>query len=153
VLTGSSRREPIPADRQFTENNWYGALYYAIQPFRNGRTTDYILLGIDYSNLRMTRKLIEVLNFAPDGSLIFGKKCFLDGSVSRYREVFEYSSENVMTLRIHSPKFIAFDHLVSVSGNRNDNPENLGAEYTFDAYILKNGIWTFTRNVNMKNKK
>lgn len=152
-LSGSNRREPVRADITYNEKNWYGALYYAIQPFKKDKAKYYVLLGLDYGNLLVSRKIIEILSFTPEGEIVFGSKCLARGNEIKYREVFEYSSESVMTLRIHSPKIIVFDHLVSFSGNQNDNPEYYGAEYTYDAYILKKGIWTFTAKVDVKNKK
>ncbi len=152
-LSGMSKREPVRSDKIYTADNWYGALYYAVQPFRKGKSTYYILLGIDYSNLRLTRKIIDILSFASDGKLVFGDNCLVNGKVTKYREVFEYTSESVMTLRILSPKLIVFDHLVSFSDTKSDNRENYGAEYTFDAYKYKKGMWTFARNIDVKNKK
>ncbi len=152
-LQGSNRREPVRTDITYNEKDWYGALYYAIQPFKKDKLKYYVLLGLDYGNLLLSRKIIEILSFTPEGEIVFGNKCLFRDKVTKYREVFEYSSESVMTLRIHSPKFIVFDHLVSFSVNQNDNPEYYGAEYTYDAYIYRKGIWTFTPRVDVKNRK
>lgn len=153
TLSGSNRKEAIKTDMTYNEKDWYGALYYAIQPFKKGRTTNYILLGIDYGSLRLSRKIVEILSFAPDGAIVFGDKCLVREKETKFREVFEYSSESVMTLRVYSPKLIVFDHLVSVVGNVNDNPEYYGAEYKFDAYSFKKGFWDFIQDVDVKNKK
>jgi hypothetical protein len=153
VLRGSYRNEPARTDIVYNEKNWYGALYYAIQPFKKDKVTNYVILGIDYGNLLVSRKIIEILSFTPEGEIVFGKNCIVKGNEKKFREVFEYSSESVMTLRIHSRKLIVFDHLVSFSGSQKENPEYYGAEYTYDAYALRKGNWIFTTNVDMKNKK
>lgn len=153
TLTGSNKKESAKTDITYNEKDWYGALYYAIQPFKINRTTNYVLLGIDYGSLRLSRKILDILGFAPDGGIVFGNKCLVRGNETKYREVFEYSSESLMTLRVYSPRQIVFDHLVSFAGNIKDNPEYYGAEYRFDAYVFKKGFWTFIQNVDVKNKK
>ena len=37
------------------------------------------LLGLDYGNPEISRKIIDVVSFAPDDSIIFGQKCFRSG--------------------------------------------------------------------------
>jgi len=145
--------ETIGTDKTYSGSDWYGALYYDIRPFKIGKQTYYILLGIDYHNLLLTRKIIEVLTFTRDGQIIFGKNCFTDGSKGRYRVVLEYSSAGVVSLRFVSDKLIVFDHLVPFSAENKNNREFYGAEYSNDAYIFKNGIWKFVQDYKTGNKK
>ncbi|HNW56810.1 MAG TPA: hypothetical protein PKM69_03485 [Bacteroidales bacterium] len=152
-LTGTHNNEPIRTDTTYSETDWYGALYYDIKPFKTGKQTNYALLGIDYGNSSTNRKIIEVLSFSPDGEIIFGKRCFVSGNELKFREVLEYSSGGVMTLRFNSSKEVVFDHLVSFSKSNKSDREYYGAEYSYDAYILKKGVWQFTRNFIARNKK
>ncbi|MCJ7447772.1 MAG: hypothetical protein MUO72_08770 [Bacteroidales bacterium] len=152
-LTAIIRPETIRTDILYSRNDWYGALYYDIRPFKTNKQTYYILLGIDYYNLYMARKIIEVLSFTPEGEIIFGKNCFVNGDKVRSREVLEYSSDGVVSLRFNSGNSVVFDHLVSFSSDNKNNREFFGAEYSYDAYILKKGMWRFVSNYDIKNKK
>jgi hypothetical protein len=152
-LSGVNMDDPPRTDMTYSADNWYGALYYSIQPFRIGRETLYVVLGLDYTNLTLSTKIIDVLGFTDDGQITFGKKCFIRGDAFSLREVLEYSADGVVTLRFHNRKMIIFDHLVPVTSGQRDNPENYGAEYTFDAYVLKKGSWRFEKNVNVKFKQ
>ena len=152
-LTGENQTVAVRTDQTYSDKNWYGTLYYGIQQFRKDKNIYYVILGIDYGNILITRKIIDVLSFPEDGSLLFGNQCFIKGEEIKYREVIEYSSEGVMTLRFHSKKMIVFDHLVSISNDQNEKPEYSGAEFNYDAYVLKKEVWNFIENVDVKNKK
>lgn len=152
-LEGTNMDEAPRTDKTYTAKEWYGALYYGIQPFRSDKEIYYIVLGLDYGSLSLTRKIIDVINFTDEGGIIFGKKCFFRDNETKQREVLEYSAEGIVTLRFHNKKTIIFDHLVPISRGQQNNPENYGAEFSFDAYILKKGLWRFVKNVDVKNKQ
>ena len=152
-LTGENREETPDTNRIYNPGDWYGALYYSIQPFFCGKELHYVLLGLDYGNSMITRKIIDVLTFTPQGDLLFGYKCFNRGKNTATRAVLEYSSEGVVTLRMHNPKTIVFDRLAIISDDNNRNPGNLGSEYRFDGYVLKKGMWNFVSNIDVRNKK
>ncbi len=152
-LTGTNMDKAPRTGITYSSDDWYGALYYGIQPFRAGKETYYIVLGLDYGSLLVSRKIIDVLSFRDDGAIIFGKKCFVRGDETKLREVLEYSADGVVTLRFHNKKTIIFDHLVPFSSSQQGNPEYYGTEFSFDAYILKKGLWRFTKNVQVKYKQ
>jgi hypothetical protein len=147
-LMGENREEAIETDRPYSAGDWYGALYYAIEPCRK----DYILLGLDFSSMMVSRKIIDVLSFATDGEVVFGKDLFMKENVKQFREVIEYSSESVVTLRFKSPKMIVFDHLESFSTG-DDDSESKGAGLFFDGYVYRKGIWTFTTGIDVRNPR
>jgi len=152
-LAGQNREEPIRTDIKYTSDTWYGALYYAIQPFRKKRQTHYILLGLDYGNISVARKLIDVLSFTSGGNLLFGLECIEKNKVTSQREVLEYSPEGIVSLRMETPKMIVFDRLTTISTGHGDGTELSGAGITFDGYVLKRGSWRFISDVDVKNKK
>jgi hypothetical protein len=152
-LAGQNHEEPIRTDITYNSGNWYGALYYAIQPFRKKRQTHYILLGLDYGNINVARKLIDVLSFTSGGDLLFGLDCIEKNNVTRQREVFEYSPEGIVSLRMETPKKIVFDRVTTISTGHGDGSELSGAGITFDAYVFKRGSWRFISDVDVKNKK
>jgi len=152
-LTAVNMDEPPSINTTYSEENWYGALYYAVQPFRYKRETCYVLLGLDYTNLLVSTKIIDVLTFTEDGGIIFGKDCFIKEGEKRFRELLKYSSDGVAILRFNNRKSIIFDHLVPVSQVRRNSPEYYVPEFSFDAYVLKKGMWRFKENFEPKMRR
>src|ERR1035437_7232051 len=114
-LSASYNESRVRTDTTYSEPNWYGALYYDLKPCIIDNRRRWVLLGIDYGNFFISRKIIEVLNFSTDNSIIFGRKWFASGEELKYREVFEYASNAMMSLRFRSDSSIIFDHLVPFS--------------------------------------
>jgi hypothetical protein len=152
-LTSDYKESGIKNDTTYSISDWYGALYYDIRPFRIGDKTCWILLGIDYGNQLISRKVIEVLNFTPEGTLYFGKKWFSEDKKLRFREVLEYGSSGMITLRFASEKSIVFDHLVPFSQSQTGDRQFYGPDYSYDAYNLADGIWKLKINVEARNKE
>ncbi|MBK8884457.1 MAG: hypothetical protein IPN67_19495 [Bacteroidales bacterium] len=62
-LTRNYDDVPISADTVYTQTDWFGALYYDIRPYFTEKRQCWVLLGINYNNPHMTRKIIDVLSF------------------------------------------------------------------------------------------
>lgn len=152
-LATTYREEPVKTDTIYTGLDWYGALYYDIKPYIINDKKCWILLGIDYGNPFITRKIIEVLSFNSDASIIFGKKWFASGEKIKFREVFEYSSNGMMSLRFSSDISIVFDHLVPFSPALKDDRQYYGPDYSLDAYNFENGSWRLKINIDARNKE
>lgn len=152
-LTTVYREEQVKTDTIYTEPNWYGALYYDIKPYVINDKRCWIILGIDYGNSFITRKIIEVLSFTPEDSIIFGRKWFASGEMIKFRDVFEYASNGMMSLRFSSDSSIVFDHLVPFSPALKDDRQYYGPDYSFDAYNFEDGLWRLTINVDARNKE
>jgi hypothetical protein len=152
-LTATYREEPVKTDTIYTEPDWYGALYYDIKPYIINDKKYWILLGINYGNPSVSRKIIEVLSFTPDASIIFGKKWFASGEKIKFREVFEYASSGMMSLRFSSDTSIVFDHLVQISPALKDKRQYYGSDYSYDAYNFENGLWRLKINVDVRNQE
>jgi hypothetical protein len=152
-LSGFYNEAPINSDTIYSESNWYGALYYDIRPFATGKELSYVLLGIDYGNSFITRKIIDVVSFGSGNSLIFGKKSFSDGKQLLSRVIFEFAATAVMTLRFNSDSSIFFDHLSPFSPELKDNRQYYGPDFSFDSYNLENGLWRLKSNVDIRNKE
>jgi len=147
-LTRNYNDKPILTDTSYTQSEWYGALYYAIEPCRK----DYVILGLDFGSEMVSRKVIDVISFTPDGEVIFGKDFFIRDNEKKFREVIEYSSESIVTLRFNSPKTIVFDHLDTFSTG-DGNEKSLGTGLSTDGYIYKKGIWKFTTGIDARNPR
>jgi len=150
-LSASYNEKPVLSDTTYKGENWYGALYYDLRPYIIENKHLWVLLGIDYGNAYISRKIIDVLSFTEDGSIVFGKKWFTDGDQKKYRAVFEYGSNAMMTLRFRSDKSIVFDHLAPFSPSQKDDRQYYGPDYSVDAYNFDNGVWKFTVNVDVRN--
>lgn len=152
-LSTSYNENKVKTDTTYNVSDWYGALYYDVKPFSDKNNRCWLLLGIDYGNSNMTRKLIEVLSFTPEGSIVFGRKWFASGKEVKYRDVFEYSSEALMTLRFRTDSSIVFDHLVPFSSSQQNDHQYFAPDYSFDAYDFENGMWKLKINVETRNKE
>ncbi|MGA2407727.1 MAG: hypothetical protein ABSF81_13400 [Bacteroidales bacterium] len=150
-LSASYNENPVKTDTTYAEPDWYGALYYDLKPYKTNDKSCWVLLGIDYGNSFISRKIIEVLSFAPDNSIIFGRKWFASGEEIKFRDVFEYASNAMMSLRFKSDSSIVFDHLVPFSASHKDDRQYYGPDYSFDAYNFKNGLWKLIINVDARN--
>jgi hypothetical protein len=152
-LSASYKEDTIVRDTTYTQKDWYGALYYDIRPYLIDGKKSWILLGIDYGNPDITRKIIDVLNIASDDSISFGRKWFESEGKLRFRNVFEYNSNGIMSLRFNSDSSIVFDHLVPFSPNQKDDHKFYGPDYSYDAYNFTNGIWRLKLNIDARNKE
>jgi len=152
-LEGKYNEEPLRSDIAYTDKDWYGALYYDLRLYRKGDQNYWVLLGIDFGNPAITRKIIDVVSFTQEGGIIFGMKLFATGDATKYREVLEYSAGAVVSLKFVSDKSIVFDHLVPVSPASKDNREYYGPDFSYDAYYLEKGVWKFKSDIDARNRK
>ena len=152
-LEGRYAEAPVKSDVTYNEKDWYGALYYDLRRYGKGSDNYWVLLGIDFGNPSVTRKIIDVVSFTPEGGIIFGRKLFGQGNTAKFREVLEYSSEAVVSLKFVSDKSIVFDHLVPLSPALKEKREFYGPDFSYDAYNLEKGIWIFKSNVDIRNRK
>jgi hypothetical protein len=152
-LSGSGIKSAVKTDTTYTQSDWYGALYYDLRPFVTKTGVCYIILGIDYNTQLITRKFIDVLAFQSTGEIIFGRKCFFNGKELKYREVFEYTSKAVMTLRFVSDSSVVFSHLSRFSHGMPDFPGYYGPDQSYDAYNFSNGLWRLDPDIDIRNKE
>jgi hypothetical protein len=152
-LEGRYTEAPVKSDVIYNEKDWYGALYYDLRRYGKGSENYWVLLGIDFGNPSITRKIIDVVSFTPEGRIIFGRRIFGQGNTAKFREVLEYSSEAVVSLKFVSDKSIVFDHLVPLSPSLKDNKQYYGPDFSYDAYNLEKGAWIFRSNVDIRNRK
>lgn len=141
----------IRSDTTYSADNWYGTLYYDIRPQTINGKTSWVILGIDYGNPLISRKLIDVIDFTQDDKIIFGMRIFSSSDSVKYREVFEYSSEAAMSLRFANDGSIVFDHLVPFSPELANDRQYYGPHYSNDAYVPEQGLWKFKLSVDARN--
>ena len=153
-LTADYTSYDISKDTIYTSENWYGALYYEIRPLIVDKEKRWIALGINYSNPLITKKIIDVITFKPDGSIEFGAPLFsLSENELMKREVFQYSADAAMTLRFLDDNTIAFDHLVPFAPEFIGKMEYYGPDFSYDAFIFEEGMWNFKRDIDARNEE
>jgi hypothetical protein len=143
-----------PEYKTLKKDNWYGALYYSIIPFKKDKKTMYALLGWEGNNKFSNKKIIESMYFSKKGEPVFGKSIFETNRVNKRRVIFEYSKEAYLMLRYNEKmKQIIFNRLEP------SKPELKGL-YSFyqptmeyDSYKYKKGNWIIELDVNPRNKK
>jgi hypothetical protein len=69
------------------------------------------------------------------------------------RHVLEYSSGAVISVRFRPDNSIIFDHLVPLPPSPGDDRIYFGPDYSYDAFIFRNGLWNLTINVDARNNK
>lgn len=135
-------------------NKWYGMLYYKIIEKKHKKKKYYTLLAWDGNDKISSKKFIDVLSFASDGSPKFGDDIFEMGKKSPKRIAFEHSAELVMSLKFEEKKdLIIFDHLAPSSSALQGHPQFYGPDFSYDAFEFKKGKWIYIEDVDARNKK
>lgn len=152
---GSLKLIPLRDVSEFTGNamdsvrgrgNWIGAIYYNIIQTENKGKNYYTLFGIDYNNVRSTKKWIEVLSFNEKNEPVFGGLLFSFAQDSakkaaQHRFSIEYKKDaRVLVNYIDELNMILVDHLVS----ENNEPENkwtMVPDGDNEAFKWENGKW------------
>jgi hypothetical protein len=151
-LSARYNENPIKTDTTYSMPDWYGALYYDLRPYVTDNGPCWVMLGLDYGNPEISRKIIEVLSFTPQDSIVFGQKWFSSGEGIKFRAVFEYASNAAMSLRFKSDISIIFDHLAPFSPAKKDDHQYYGPDYSVDAFNFENGLWKLAIDVDVRNQ-
>ncbi len=138
--------------QQNSANTWAGAIYYQIIPFQSRRQQVYLLLGWDGNNLTSNKKIIETLCFDKTGAVVFGRPFILWRKKMLNRVVFEYAERAGMKI-IYQPnkKRIVFNHLEPIAPKYKNQYDYYAPDFSFDALVLKRGIWQMIEDVNPQN--
>lgn len=134
-------------------NQWYGALYYQMIPFKKGNRQMYMLLGWDGLGRTSNMKLLDVLYFSGTQAKL-GSPVFKVGNETFKRVFYEHSEKTTMSLR-YDAKYdrILFDHLSPESPNLEGHYSYYVPDLSYDAFILKNGKWYLREDVIAVNDK
>lgn len=151
-LEASYSENIVAVDTTISQSLWYGALYYDMRPVNIRGERCWLVLGLDYGNPEITRKIIDVIGFGENGKPVFGKKWFDTPYGLMHRVVFEYAATATMTLRFSTDTSVVFDHLVPISTEMSGKKQYYGPDYSYDAYLYDKGIWKFSLNVDIRNE-
>lgn len=139
-----------PANVELGPERWYGALYYDVVQTTKAGKVYYTLLGWKGYSTVETRKVIDVLSFK-GSTPRFGAPLFGEGRVRRQREVYGFSFQASMSLRLE-PAFqrIVMDHLSPTRPDLEGQAAFYGPDLSYDAYVWEKDHWVFKRDVDAR---
>lgn len=151
-LKGERGLQGLDPDEVLKAGDWYGSLYYDIQPFYHEGDTAYILLGFDPDNLNGNSKVVDILHFDKEGEPLFGKKVFNEGPSDPARMIFTYSPLATMMLRFSGDRSrLVFDHLSPGSEQFEGMYKYYGPDFSYDALDIKDGKLVLVEDVDLRN--
>ncbi len=125
-------------------NEWIGALYYQIIPFKHRRQQLYILMGFDGYNTKGNRSILDVLYFE-DELPMFGYELFRSSEYDptpEPREIFQYDESVVMSLRYEQQgNTIVMEDLVPKRPELEGDPWSLIPSGYYSAYVRDGKTW------------
>jgi hypothetical protein len=155
VLEDKSESIKMAEQARLKNDNWYGALYYHIQPFTTGinNESQYLLLGRDSYSFFERRKVIDILYFDFSGKPKFGNNILqvkdVNGQMRNVCRYFlQYSAAVSVILRYdQNMEMIVFDHLILGSPMGKDAPPSNVPDGSFNGLKLLKGKWSFVNMV------
>ena len=98
ALSDRAQELSVETDFELTPDQWYGAVYYGVEPFTlaDGRPA-WVLFGFDAEGYYVRRKVADVLSFDRRGGPRFGAEVFVgaegNAAVVRSRIILEYRTD------------------------------------------------------------
>jgi hypothetical protein len=137
-----------PENKILKYTQWYGCHYFKV--FMPDKST-YMLLGVNGSDFKLNRKVIEVLSFDNKGNPVLGAAIFKAEKGAPKRIVFEYAKEVSMSLKyFENKKAIVFDHLAPREPHLVNQFQYYGPDLSYDSYLFKGGKWEYEKDVDIK---
>lgn len=124
---------------------WYGAIYYNIEQFKDENGQDhYLLFGYDGFSFFQKRKVLEVLRFDENNQAVFGAAVFTKNEADTYadgrkRIILQYTAEAAVRIQYEPKlKMIIHDHLIPMRARYGETSIPDGS---YVGYQLKDGLW------------
>ena len=108
LVDTSQRPDKELMTRELETEQWKGALYYQVVPFKNHRKKAYLLIGFDGSTIHSNKKVLDVLWF-DRGIPVFGMPVFKESAFTSKvsnRVVYEFHNESHMLMRYEEKRKI-----------------------------------------------
>ncbi|MDR1983389.1 MAG: hypothetical protein LBQ28_00980 [Prevotellaceae bacterium] len=149
ILQDININDEYMTDEKFTNNKWFGAVYYDIIEININDKKAYTLLGNDLKGIVSNKKIIDVLTFDDDEKPVFGAEIF--EKPNHQRLIFEYNARSAMYLRYNrEKKMIIHDFLAPVNPVFEGDYRFYVADFSYDGLIYKNGKWTLLENISVE---
>jgi hypothetical protein len=144
-LTDSTDVIEQPMSKKLKAEKWLGAIYYSILVNERKGKKIYTLLGWKGKNEMFTQKLIDVLTIE-NNKPVFGLAVFKANNIYHHRVMFEYTSQDVMSLKSANDKMLVFDHI-----GKSTITGVIGPDGTYDAFKYMKDHWEFLEDVDVDN--
>jgi hypothetical protein len=142
------------SESEISSSEWYGALYYEIRSFVRGDSTLYLIIGLDINGLLTNSKVIDILWFNSDNRPVFGSPLINIRNRIYHRMIFKYSAQVSMMVRYDSVlDRVVFDHLSPSSPRFEGEYQYYGPDFSYDALELKDGLWWFIEDIDLRNRE
>jgi hypothetical protein len=178
VISLSDRCDSIadPGKALLSPSSWFGAVYYQVIPVKlPGGDVCYTLLGWRGIDVLVSSRLIEVLTFASDGSVTFGRRLFCTKERQQEtRLIFRYSAKASMVLSYEKQSvvtgkkwnassrtfeteriremLIVLDRLVPMDPQMEGRYEYyIPSSDVMDGFTYKGGCWTMVTEIDARN--
>lgn len=127
-------------------------LFYDMLAFRSDRKQYFMLFGWSQSK-KINQKILLVAEFKEKGKIGFNRRLIQKKSKTAPALTFDYAKEaSMMTRHEKNGKRIVFDHLAPSESRYEGYPMFYGPDSSYDALVLKKGVWIFQENVKVKVK-
>lgn len=131
---------------------WYGALYYDILPYKIGDTEYYMLFGYNVNDKYSKEKIAEILYFEEDVP-VFGAEHFIevrDGmrDILKSRLMLNYSSEARVNLNYNpSLEMVIHDHLIQRMGSLPGQGPTSLPDGSYVGYLRTEKGWKYVEKI------
>lgn len=154
LLQSSKGLESVDNEAIIESDNWYGSLYYDIEPADESGDMAYILLGYDPGNVSANSKVVEILHFDGQGKPLFGKMIIRENDNMLSRMIFRYSPLATMMLRFRADRSgIVFDHLSPSSPEYEGQYRYYGPDFSYDELEIREGKLILTKDIDLRNER
>lgn len=141
-------------ERTLAASDWYGALYYQIEPVKVKNETWYTLMGWEGNNKLSTKKVLDVMWFDAEGNPHFGKPIFRSEEGVKHRRVFEFAKDAKMTLAfLPAKEAIVYDVLEPLAGAGEGNYAFYAPSTAHSGYRWQKGEWHHVEIIDMTRPK
>ena len=127
-----------------SNENWIGALYYQLIPFKHNRKQVYMIMGFDGHNVHSNRSILDALYFE-DGEPLWGYELYRSSEedpTPEAREIFEYHKSAQLLLRYQEEgKHIVVENLVPSEPKYKGNPYYYIPSGDYYAYFQEGKTW------------
>lgn len=127
-----------------SNENWIGALYYQLIPFKHNRKQVYMIMGFDGHNVHSNRSILDALYFE-DGEPLWGYELYRSSEedpTPEAREIFEYHKSTQLLLRYQEEgKHIVVENLVPSQPKYKGDPYYYIPSGDYYAYFQEGKTW------------
>ncbi len=152
LLQSGEGLEGVDNESVIKSDNWYGSLYYDIEPVYESGEMTYILLGYDPGNVSANSKVVEILRFDGQGKPLFGQMIIRVNEKMLSRMIFRYSPLATMMMRFRDDRTgIIFDHLSPASPEYEGQYRYYGPDFSHDLLEINGGELILIEDVDLIN--